>query len=68
MMSKAFVPIWLVSWLVLFPITSVGTSNNKQQLDRFTYGNVSPSQQSRLWAHLILDYVFICKSSQKRHL
>ena len=66
MMVKAFVPIWFFSWIILFPITTVGTSNNKEKLDRFTYGNIGPSQQSRLWAHLILDYVFICKWSRKK--
>jgi len=65
MMCKAFVPIWLTSWIVLFPINSVGTSNNKEGLDRYTLGNVSASKQSRLWAHLILDYVFICEFPKK---
>jgi hypothetical protein len=65
MMVKAFVPIWLVSWLILFPVNSVGTSNNKEGLDRFTYGNVAPNRQSRLWAHLILDYVFICEYRER---
>jgi hypothetical protein len=64
MLVKAFVPIWLVSWLVLFPINSVNTSvREKEGLDRFTYGNIAPNKQSRLWAHLILDYVFICESA-----
>lgn len=60
MMCKAFVPIWLVSWLVLFPVCSVGLDNNGG-LDRYTFGNISPRVQSRLWAHLVLDYVFICE-------
>jgi hypothetical protein len=30
-------------------------------LDRFTYGQIPPNKQSRLWAHLILDYVFVCE-------
>jgi hypothetical protein len=61
MMCKAFVPIWLISWLILFPVTSVGINNNKSGLDRYTYGNIDPTKQSRLWAHLILDYVFVCE-------
>lgn len=61
MMTKAFVPIWFVSWLILFPINSVNTGRlEKDGLDRFTFGNVGADQQRRLWAHLILDYVFIC--------
>jgi len=61
MMVKAYVPIWLISWLILFPVNSVGLNNN-DGLSRFTFGNIPPSRQSRLWAHLILDYVFVCKS------
>lgn len=62
MLVKAFVPIWFVSWLILFPINSVNTSvREKEGLDRFTYGNIAPNKQSRLWAHLVLDYMFICK-------
>jgi hypothetical protein len=68
MMCKAFVPIWFTSWLILFPVNSVGTDNGKSGLDSYTYGNVAPNRQSRLWAHLILDYVFICESPKKASL
>jgi hypothetical protein len=60
MMVKAFVPIWLLSWLILFPVTSVGLDNS-DGLSRFTFGNISPRVQSRLWAHLILDFFFVCE-------
>ena len=60
MMSKAMVPIWILSWLVLLPIDSVGTSiEGKTGLDRFTFGNISTKDQHRLWAHLIMDIIFI---------
>jgi hypothetical protein len=63
MMVKAYVPIWLISWIVLFPVNSVGQTANLTGLDRFTFGNVAVTQQSRLWVHLILDYAFICTST-----
>ncbi|ORX39718.1 hypothetical protein BD324DRAFT_597224 [Kockovaella imperatae] len=59
MMCKAMVPIWLLSWVVLMPIDSVNTGSGKTGVDRFTFGNISNKDQNRLWAHLILDIVFI---------
>lgn len=60
MMSKAMVPIWLISWIVLLPVDSANTGNTgKDGLDRLTYGNVPPNMQNRLWTHLIMDYLFI---------
>ncbi|OCF40137.1 hypothetical protein I317_06026, partial [Kwoniella heveanensis CBS 569] len=60
MMSKAMIPIWLLSWLILLPVDGAkSTVSNKEGLDRFTFGNVAKDKQSRYWAHLILDWVFI---------
>ncbi|KAK4689955.1 calcium permeable stress-gated cation channel, partial [Tremellales sp. Uapishka_1] len=60
MMSKAMVPIWLLSWIVLLPVDAANSNVlGKSGLDRLTFGNVSKDKQSRYWAHLILDYVFI---------
>ncbi|WRT66942.1 uncharacterized protein IL334_003907 [Kwoniella shivajii] len=60
MMSKAMIPIWLLSWLILLPVDSAkSTVGQKDGLDRFTFGNVAKDKQSRYWAHLILDYAFI---------
>ncbi|WWC69648.1 uncharacterized protein I206_103591 [Kwoniella pini CBS 10737] len=60
MMTKAMIPIWLISWAVLLPVDSANSKNgDKDGLDRFTFGNVAKDKQSRYWAHLILDYVFI---------
>ncbi len=62
MMSKAMVPIWLLSWAILLPVDAAGSNVvGKSGLDRLTFGNVAKNKQSRYWAHLILDYVFICE-------
>ena len=59
MMAKAMVPIWLLSWIVLLPIDAANTGvAGKKGLDRFTYGNVGKDKQARLWAHLLLAWVF----------
>ena len=59
MMAKAMVPIWFLSWAVLLPLDSANTGVGKSGLDKFTFGNVANEDTHRLWAHLILDYIFI---------
>ncbi|KAF6764352.1 hypothetical protein DFP72DRAFT_871593 [Ephemerocybe angulata] len=59
MMIKVFVPIWILSWAILLPITSVRTGTpGSDSLTRFTFGNVGTNQQSRYWAHLVCVWVF----------
>ncbi|KAI0764620.1 DUF221-domain-containing protein [Trametes elegans] len=59
MMVRILVPIWLISWLVLLPITSVRHDDGGHTgLDRFTFGNVPSNQQTRYAAHLILTWFF----------
>lgn len=59
MMVRVFLPIWLLSWLVLFPVTSVNTHvGNLDGLDTLTFGNVAPDRQLRYAAHLIMAYIF----------
>ncbi|KAG1736152.1 uncharacterized protein EDB91DRAFT_539954 [Suillus paluster] len=59
MMIRVLLPIWLISWIVLMPVTSVNNSMpNKTGLDRFIFGNVSPDHQARYAAHIILAYLF----------
>lgn len=59
LMCKAFIPIWIVSWIILLPVDSVNsTHSGREGLDRFTFGNVAPELQSRYWAHLIMAWVF----------
>lgn len=64
MMAKALIPIWFLSWAVLLPINSVGMNTGRTGLDQLTSGNITQDQTNRYWAHLILDYIFICELSQ----
>lgn len=62
MMTKVMIPIWLISWAVLLPVDSANTGvGGKTGLDKYTFGNVAGEDQDRLWAHLVLDYLFIGK-------
>ena len=59
MMVKVFLPIWVLSWAVLLPVTIVNIHpSNFSGLDQFVFGNVSPTQQNRYAAHIILVYIF----------
>jgi len=59
MMVRVFLPIWVLSWIVLLPTTSVNINPiNNTGLDQFIFGNVSTSQQERYAAHIILVYLF----------
>lgn len=60
LMLKIIVPIWLVSWIVLLPIDAARIETNKQGLDRFTFGNISASNQTRYGAHLAMAWIFTC--------
>ncbi|KZT25738.1 DUF221-domain-containing protein [Neolentinus lepideus HHB14362 ss-1] len=59
MIVRIFLPIWALSWVILMPVTSVNTSvPNHTGLDQFVLGNVAANAQPRLWAHLILAWLF----------
>ncbi|KAJ7754438.1 hypothetical protein B0H16DRAFT_744297 [Mycena metata] len=59
MMARVFFPIWIISWVILLPITSVGTHvGNNTKLDLFVMGNVESDKQTRYWAHLVLAWAF----------
>jgi len=63
LMLIILIPIWLISWVILFPLNAVGTrTNEKEGVDRLTFGNVDGTHQSRYWGHLVLAYVFSCES------
>ncbi|KAI6107606.1 hypothetical protein EV401DRAFT_435875 [Pisolithus croceorrhizus] len=59
MMIRVLLPIWIISWAVLLPLTSVNNSvAGKTGLDLFTFGNVSPYNQPRYAGHLVCAYLF----------
>jgi hypothetical protein len=59
MMSKVFFPVWLISWIILLPSTSINTHVDKHSgLDLFVLGNVEKSKTNRYAAHLILVWFF----------
>ncbi|KIJ61898.1 hypothetical protein HYDPIDRAFT_176850 [Hydnomerulius pinastri MD-312] len=58
MMIRVLLPIWIISWIVLLPVTSVNNPSAKTGLDRFIFGNVSVYQQDRFAAHIILVWLF----------
>ncbi|RDB30694.1 Uncharacterized protein RSN1 [Hypsizygus marmoreus] len=59
MLIKVFLPIWVFSWIILLPVTSVGTNvGDNGGLDRFIFGNIAPNKQERYAAQLILVYLF----------
>ncbi|KAI5121706.1 hypothetical protein M0805_002099 [Coniferiporia weirii] len=58
MLLKMFVPIWVVSWAVLLPVTGVETGLGKKGLDRFTFGNIGVANESRYWAHVCCAWAF----------
>lgn len=68
MMVKMLLPIWIISWIILLPVTSVGENTGRSGLDKFTFGNISTSDQPRYAAHLVLVWLFTCEyhSQNKR--
>jgi hypothetical protein len=65
MMVRIMLPIWLLSWAVLLPLTSVNTGvPGHSGLDMFIFGNIAPTQQSRYAGQLILTWIFTSKTSR----
>jgi len=59
LMCKIFIPIWLLSWVVLMPVTSVNTTvPGHSGLDIFVFGNVEKSKTDRYAAQIILVWFF----------
>ena len=62
MMVRIMLPIWLISWVVLLPVTSVHTTvNGHTGLDKFIFGNVAANRQDRYASHVILVWIFTSK-------
>jgi len=58
MMARIFLPIWILSWAILMPLTATGTTNNLTGLDQFTFGNINSVDSPRYAAHIILIWLF----------
>jgi hypothetical protein len=59
MMCRVFFPIWLISWAILLPSTSVKTKVPPHSgLDKFVFGNIEKGKTNRYGAHLILVWLF----------
>ena len=61
MMAHIMLPIWLLSWAVLLPLTSVHSDIGNTGVDIFTFGNVSFEKQDRYAGHLLLTWIFTSK-------
>jgi phosphate/sulfate permease len=62
MMVRIMLPIWLISWVVLLPVTSVHTTvGGHTGLDKFIFGNVAANTQDRYASHVILVWIFTSK-------
>lgn len=59
MLVKMFLPIWVISWAVLIPLTTVNSRVGQNDgLDRLTFGNIEPTLQARFAGHIICAYLF----------
>jgi len=59
MMCRVFFPMWLISWAILLPNTSVNTQVAPHAgLDKFVFGNIENGKTNRYAAHLILAWLF----------
>ncbi len=66
LMVIILLPIWALSWAILLPVNSVGTSiPGRTGLDRFSFGNIQSDKAARYAAHLILNWVFTGGSMPK---
>jgi calcium permeable stress-gated cation channel len=68
MMVRVMLPIWLLSWAVLLPLTSVHTSvAGNTGLNKFIFGNVAPTEQARYEGQLIVTWILTSKSRSSPH-
>jgi hypothetical protein len=64
MMVRVMLPIWLISWAVLLPLTSIHTrAASHSGLDLLIFGNIATNKEDRYVGHLLLAWVFTSKIS-----
>ena len=64
MMVRVMLPIWLISWVVLLPLTSINTNvfGFSEGLFMFTFGNINATDnRDRYIAVLLLTWIFTSK-------
>ena len=64
MMVRVMLPIWLISWVVLLPLTSISTNviGFSEGLYMFTFGNIDPTNnRDRYIVLLVLTWIFTSK-------
>jgi hypothetical protein len=63
MMVRVMLPIWLLSWAVLLPLTAVHTRfPGDSGLDILIFGNIATDKEDRYVGHLLLIWIFTSKS------
>jgi hypothetical protein len=64
MMVRVMLPIWLLSWAVLIPLTSADTKvSGHSGLDLLIFGNVASNKQARYAGHLLVAWISTSKFS-----
>lgn len=62
MMVRVLLPIWLLSWAVLLPLSAVHSDVvNHSGLDKLTFGNIARNRQARYAGQLVLTWIFTSK-------
>ncbi len=63
MMVRVMLPIWLLSWAVLIPLTAIDTEvPGHSGLDKLILGSIATNRQPRYAAgHLLLAWLFTSK-------
>ncbi len=62
MMVRVMLPIWLLSWAVLIPLTTVKTKvDGHSGLDKLIFGNIATNRQPRYAGHVLLAWLFTSK-------
>ena len=59
MITRVFLPIWIISWLILLPVNSIDTTvPGRSGLDKLSFGNIATDRTTRYAAHLVLAWGF----------
>jgi Late exocytosis, associated with Golgi transport len=59
MMVRVMLPIWLLSWILLLPLDAIAsTAPSHTGLDKFIFGNIGVTEQTRYAGHLIVTWIF----------